>query len=61
MVMTYSQANVQGQRPVGSEDRVETNGRTDGQTDERTDKRTEATALPPSLMRSVIMTEMILT
>ena len=50
MVMTYSRAIVQGQRSVGSEDRVETNGRTDGQTD----GRTEAIALPPSLMRSVI-------
>ena len=30
MVMTYSHANVQGQRPVGSEDRVESNRRTDG-------------------------------
>ena len=28
--MIYSHANVQGQRSVGSEDRVETNGRTDG-------------------------------
>jgi len=35
MVMTYSRAKVQGQRSVGSEDRVETNGRTDGQTDGR--------------------------
>ena len=33
MVMTYSQAKVQGQRSVGSEDRVETNGRTDRRTD----------------------------
>jgi len=30
MAMTYSHANVQGQRSVGSEDRVETNGRMDG-------------------------------
>ena len=28
--MTYSLAQVQGQQPVGSEDRVETNRRTDG-------------------------------
>ena len=33
MVMTYLQANVHGQRSVGSEDRVETNGQTDEQTD----------------------------
>ena len=44
IVMTYS--HVQGQRSVGSEDRVETNG--------RMDRRTEAIELPPSLMRSVI-------
>ena len=31
MVMTYSLAKVQGQRPVGSGDRVKTNGQTDGQ------------------------------
>ena len=30
MFMTYPHAKVQGQRSVGSEDRVETNGRTDG-------------------------------
>ena len=30
--MTYSRAKVQGQWSIGSEDRVETNGRTDGQT-----------------------------
>ena len=41
IVMIYSCAKVQGQRSVGSKDRVET------------DRRTEATALPPSLMRSV--------
>ena len=29
LVMIYSHAKVQGQRLVGSEDRVETNGRTD--------------------------------
>ena len=29
MVMTYSHAKVQGQRSVGPEDRVETNGQTD--------------------------------
>ena len=29
MVMIYSRAKVQGQRSVGSEDRVETNGQTD--------------------------------
>jgi len=45
-VMTYSHAKVQGQRSVGSKDRVETNG--------RTERRTEAIALPPTLMRSVI-------
>ena len=28
-VMTYSHAKVQGQQSIGSEDRVETNGRTD--------------------------------
>ena len=28
--MTYSHAKIQGQRSVGSEDRVETNGQTDG-------------------------------
>ena len=33
LVMTYPHAKVQGQRSVGSEDRVKTNGRTDGQTD----------------------------
>ena len=33
MVMTYSYAKVQGQRSVGSEDRVETNGPTDRRTD----------------------------
>ena len=38
-------SKVQGQRSVGSEDRVETSGRTDG--------RTEAIALPAALMRSV--------
>jgi len=46
MVMIYSQAKVQGQQSVGSEDRVET--------DVRTDRRTEAIALPPTLMQSVI-------
>ena len=30
--MAYSHAKVQGQRSVGSEDRVETNGRADGRT-----------------------------
>ena len=30
MVMTHSLAKVQGQRSVGSEDRVETNGQMDG-------------------------------
>ena len=43
--MTYIQAKVHGQRSVGSEDRVETNG--------RTDRRMEVIALPPTLMRSV--------
>ena len=42
MVMTYLQAKVQGQRSVGSEDRV----------DEQTDGQTEAIPLPPTLMRS---------
>ena len=42
LAMIYSQSNVQGQRLVGSEDRVQT------------DRRTEVTALPNSLMRSVI-------
>ena len=32
-MMTYSNAKVQVQRSVGSEDKVETNGRTDRQTD----------------------------
>ena len=41
MVMTYSQAKVQGLRSVGSEDRVKTNNRTD------------AIALPAALMRSI--------
>ena len=40
--MTYPHAKVQGQRPVGSEDRVETCG------------WTEASALRPTLLRSVI-------
>ena len=40
-----SHAKVQGQRSVGSEDRVETNG--------PMDKRMEAIALPLTLMRSV--------
>ena len=31
--MTYRHAKVQGKRSVGSDDRVETNGRTDGLTD----------------------------
>jgi len=48
--MTYSQAKVRGQRSVGSEDRVETNGRTDG----GMDRRSEVIALLPTLMRSVI-------
>ena len=43
--MAYIRAKVEDQRSVGSEGRVETNGRTDG--------RTKAIALPPSLMRSV--------
>ena len=30
MVMTYQHAEVEGERSVGSEDRVETNGQTDG-------------------------------
>jgi len=34
MALTYSQAKVQGQWTVSSEDRVETNGQTDGRTDE---------------------------
>ena len=35
MFMTHSRAQVQGQRSVGSEDKVETNGRKDGRTDGR--------------------------
>ena len=38
---------VQGQRSVGSDDRVETNG------------RTEVIALPPTLMRSVIILKLV--
>ena len=53
MVMTYSRAKVEGQRSVGSEDTVETNGRTDGQTG--------AIALPPVLTRSVISVTAIAT
>ena len=45
--MTYSHAKVQGQWSVGSEDRVETDGRKDG--------RTETIALPPTLMQSINM------
>jgi len=33
MVMPYSHAKVEGQRPVVSEDRAETNGQTDVQTE----------------------------
>ena len=50
---TYSHAKVQGQRSIGSEDRVETNGRTDGPTDVQTDGGDRIT---PTLMRSVKMT-----
>ena len=32
MVMIYPHANVQVQRAVGTEDKMETNGRTDGET-----------------------------
>ena len=46
VVMIYSQAKVQGQRSVGSEDRVETNGQADG----LTGGWREAIALPPMLM-----------
>ena len=49
--MTYSRAKVRGQRSVVLEDRVETNGLTDG--------RREAIALPPSLMRSVKLYEVL--
>ena len=35
--MTYSHANVRGQRSVGSEDREETYGRTDERTNGQTD------------------------
>ena len=45
--MTYSRVKVQGHWSVGSEDRVETNGRTDGWT--------EAIALSPVVMRSVMI------
>ena len=47
MVMTYSHANVQGQRSVISEDRVETNVQAVGQM--------EAIALSPLLMQLVLM------
>ena len=47
VAVTYTHAEVQGQWSVGSEDRVETNGRTGGPT--------EVIALPPMLMRSVII------
>jgi len=43
--MIYLRAKVQGQRSVGSEDRVETNG--------RMDRLSEAIALPPTLMQLV--------
>ena len=49
MVMTYSHAKVQGQRSVGSEDKVETNGRMERQTDDR--RRRLHYLLPP--MQSV--------
>jgi len=45
--MTYSQAEVQGQRSVGSDHRVET------------DRQTEAIALPPSLMQLVTSSSVI--
>ena len=48
-VMICSRARVQGQQSVGSEDRVETNGRAD----RRTDRWTEVIALPPSLKTPV--------
>ena len=44
--MSHTHAKGQGQRSLGSNVRVETDGRTNG--------RTEAIALPDSLMRSVI-------
>jgi len=45
MFMSHTHAKCQGQRSVGSKERVETDGRTDG--------RTEAIALRPVLTRSV--------
>ena len=51
-VVIYSLAKVQGQRPVGFEDKVETNGRTDG----RTDGRTEALMRLVKLFRYVSQT-----
>ena len=53
--MIYSRAKTQGQWSIGSKDTVTTDGRTDRQTDRRSGGRTEATALPDSLMRSVIV------
>ena len=44
--MTETHTKGQGQRSLGSEVRVETDG--------RTDRRTNAIALPPSLTRSVV-------
>ena len=54
-VMAYSHANVQGQQSVGSKDKVETNRRTD----RRTDGRMEVIVLPPRLMRSEIMADVL--
>ena len=45
MVMTYSPAKVQGQRSIGSEDRVERNGRVDRRTGGRTDGGDRITSL----------------
>ena len=39
--MIYLHVKVQGQQSVGSEGRVETNGRTDEGTDGQTDRRTD--------------------
>ena len=46
MFITYSHAKVQGQRSVGSEEKVESDG--------QTDKQTEAIALPAALMQPLI-------
>ena len=47
VVVTYSRAEGQGQRSVGSKDRMETNG--------RIDTRTDPIKLPSSIMRPAII------